>query len=129
MPRLQTFAAALAAALLASACYRVTVVTGAAPSATVVDKPWNNSFVIGLVPPPPVDVSKQCPAGVSSVVTQRSFLNGLVSFLTSSIYTPLQVTATCAGSTRTSSLGLPPEFLGTPATDTTVAATTPTARP
>lgn len=130
MPRFQTLAATLAAALLSSACYRVTVVTGAAPATTVVDKPWNHSFVIGLVPPAPVDVSKQCPAGVSSVVTQHSFPNGLVAFLTSSIYTPIQITATCAGGTRTSSLGLPPELLGTPAAaDTAAAPRTPAARP
>jgi hypothetical protein len=103
MPILRSFATALAAAALASACYRVTVVTGAAPAAKVVDKPWNNSFVIGLVPPPPVDVSKDCGAsGVSQVVTQRSFLNGLVGVLTQNIYTPLQITATCAAGARSS---------------------------
>ena len=124
LARPQTFAAALAAALLSSACYRVTVVTGAAPSATVVDKPWNHSFVAGIVPPPPVDVSKQCTTGVSKVVTQRSFLNGLVSVLTNSIYTPLQVTATCAaGAARTSAL--PPAPLGTPQAADTAAAALP----
>lgn len=122
MPRLQTFAAALAAALLSSACYRVTVVTGAAPTATVVDKPWNHSFVYGLVPPAPVDVSKPCTAGVSQVVTQRSFLNGLVGALTWSLYTPLQITATCAAGSRTSSLGIPRERLGLPADTATAAA-------
>jgi hypothetical protein len=113
MPRPQTLAAALAAAVLSSACYRVSVVTGAAPAATVVDKPWTHSFVIGLVPPAPVDVSKECgAAGVSRVVTQRSFLNGLVAGLTGNLYTPLQITATCAGGAPTSSLGLPPELFG-----------------
>lgn len=109
MPRLQSLAALVAAALLSSACYRVTVVTNAAPSAKVVSKPWNHSFVYGIVPPSPVDVAQPCGgAGVSRVVTQRSFLNGLVGSLTYGIYTPLQVTATCAAGGRTSSLGTAP---------------------
>jgi hypothetical protein len=121
MPILRSFATALAAAALASACYRVTVVTGAAPAAKVVDKPWNNSFVIGLVPPPPVDVSKDCGAsGVSQVVTQRSFLNGLVGVLTQNIYTPLQITATCAAGARSSAL---------PGAAAPVAAATPAVAP
>jgi hypothetical protein len=115
MPNVRPLIAALAAAVLASACYRVTVVTGAAPAATVVDKPWTHSFVYGIVPPAPVNVSRECPNGVSQVVTQRNFLNGLVGVLTWSLYTPLQITATCAGGSRTSSLGSPPEPSGAPA--------------
>lgn len=107
-------AGTLACVALASACYRVTVVSNAAPSPTVVDKPWVNSFVLGLVPPSaPVDVAQQCPGGnVAKVVTERSFLNGLVAALTSSIYTPMHVQVTCAASR--SSMGLPPDLLGQP---------------
>lgn len=104
MPRLHPFAAALAAALLASACYRVTVVTGAPPAAPLVDRPWANSFVLGIVPPSPVDVSRECPGGVSRVVTQRRLANQGVALLTLGVYTPMTVTVTCAGGTRTSSL-------------------------
>jgi hypothetical protein len=112
MPRIRLLALALASAALGSACYRVTVVSNAAPSPTVVDKPWVNYFVIGLVPPPqPISVAKECPSGVSKVVTERSFLNGLVSSLTWSLYTPIHVNVTCAGSGR-ASLGIPPEALG-----------------
>lgn len=90
------FLAAFLAAVLAAGCYRVTVVTEAAPSATVVDKPWQNSFVYGIVPPPELNVREQCPRGVARVVTQRSFLNEVVDFLTFGIYTPMQATITCA---------------------------------
>lgn len=108
MPNVRSLAAATLAAVLASACYRVTVVTAPTPGAKVVDKPWNNSFVLGLVPPPAVDVSKDCgAAGVSRVVTQRSFLNGLVGAVTQNIYTPLQITATCAAGAGSSALGVP----------------------
>jgi hypothetical protein len=88
--------AALAAAIVLAGCYRVTVVTQAAPSTTIVDKPWQNSFVEGIVPPPELNVREQCPRGVAKVMTQRSFLNGVVDILTWGIYTPLQVTVTCA---------------------------------
>lgn len=124
MSRIRLAAAAALCAALTSACYRITVTSGVAPTATVVDKPWANSFVIGLVPPAPVNVASQCAGGnVSKVVTQHSFLNGLASFITSSIYTPMQITATCgSGPVRTSSVGLPPEVLGiAPAADAPVA--------
>jgi Bor protein len=86
-----------AAAALLSGCYRVTVLTGAPEAPTpAIDKPWQNSFVIGLVPPPEVDTQSKCPQGVAKVQTEHSFLNGLVAALTWSIYTPIHVTVTCA---------------------------------
>lgn len=98
MPRLRLAAAALLCAALTSACYRITVTTGATPTTTVVDKPWTNSFVFGLVPPAPIAVAPPCAGGnVSKVVTQHSFVNGLVAALTWNLYTPMQVTVTCGG--------------------------------
>ena len=96
--------ACAALALSATGCYRITVSTGAPPAAAdSVSRPWNNSFVYGLVPPPPVSVQDKCTNGVSQVVTQRSFLNGLVGALSWGIYTPLDIRATCAsGPVRTS---------------------------
>jgi hypothetical protein len=99
--RFRSLAALALIATFSSACYRVTVVTGAAPAATTVDKPWVNSFLWGLVPPQPINVAAQCPGGVSKVVTERSFLNGLVAAVQSSIlfgvqvYTPMHVNVTC----------------------------------
>ena len=78
------------------ACYRVTVNTGAPPAATVIDKPWQLSFVYGLVPPPAIDAKQTCPQGVASIMTERSFLNGLVGAVTSSILTPMHAKITCA---------------------------------
>jgi Bor protein len=92
---MRRLALALAALLLAG-CYRVTVVTSTAPTATQVNKEWQNSFVAGLVPPPELNVKEQCPQGIAKVVTERSFLNGLVAALTQSIYTPMHTTVTCA---------------------------------
>jgi hypothetical protein len=67
------FLLAAASLLLLSGCYRVTVITGAPPEAKTVDKPWQMSFVYGLVPPPEINVKETCPQGVASVVTERSF--------------------------------------------------------
>ncbi|MDF1504834.1 hypothetical protein [Roseisolibacter sp. H3M3-2] len=97
------------AALLSAGCYRVTVVSGApaAPSPAI-DLPWAHGFVFGLVPPAPVNSAEKCPQGVASVVTQQSFVNGLASFVTGSIYTPQQITVTCAtGPVRTSAMPAP----------------------
>src|SRR5256885_17211108 len=88
--------ALIAAALLSSACYHVTVVTGATPAAQTIDKPWQNSFVLGLVPPEELSAKPGCAQGVAKVETERSFLNGLVGAITSSIYTPMHVTITCS---------------------------------
>ena len=78
------------------ACYRVTVNTGAPPAATMIDKQWQLSFVYGLVPPPAIDAKQTCPQGVASIMTERSFLNGLVGAITSSIFTPMHAKITCA---------------------------------
>ena len=88
--------APLFAALLLAGCYHVTVVTSAAPPGAHVNKEWQNSFVYGLVPPPELNVKDQCTQGVTKVETERSFLNGLVSALTWSIYTPMHTEVTCS---------------------------------
>jgi hypothetical protein len=88
--------AAAAIVVLCSGCYHVTVITGAPASPTVIDKPWQNSFVYGIVPPPELNTKDQCTQGVAKVETERSFVNGLVSVLTWSIYTPIHAMVTCA---------------------------------
>src|SRR5689334_17904049 len=83
-------------AVLCAACYRVTVVTGAPPAPQTVDKPWQYSFVYGLVPPPELNTKEQCPQGFAIVETERSFLNSLVGAITYSIFTPMHAKVTCA---------------------------------
>lgn len=82
--------------VLCAGCYRVTVLTGAPPAPQIIDKPWQNSFVYGLVPPPEIDAKPTCAQGFAEVMTERSFLNGLVGALTSSIFTPMHAKVTCA---------------------------------
>lgn len=86
-----------------TACYHATIETGLPASTTVIDKQWANSFIYGLVPPETMETLSKCPNGVAKVETQMSFLNGLVSALTGGIYTPMQLTVTCASS-RTAGL-------------------------
>ena len=88
---------ALAAASVAlSACYHITVTSGAAPSPTVVNKPWQHSFISGLVPPAELNVKEQCPNGVAKIETLHSFTNSIAGIVTQGIYTPISVKVTCA---------------------------------
>jgi hypothetical protein len=84
----------VAAAL--GACYHATIDTGANPSTVTIEKRWASGWIFGLVPPKTVETASQCTTGVSKVETQLSFLNGLVSLLTLSIYTPMDIRVTCA---------------------------------
>lgn len=84
-----------AAAILLAGCYHVTVVTGVPAGNTVVDKPWQMSFVYGLVPPPELNVSAECAQGVATVETERTFVNGLVGVLSGNLVTPLHARITC----------------------------------
>ena len=84
------------AAACVSGCYRVVVNTGSAPAPQSIDRPWQLSLVYGLVPPAELATQAQCPQGVSSVMTERSFLNGLVGSLSFSLLTPLHAKVTCA---------------------------------
>ncbi len=86
---------AAGAAILLAGCYHVTVVTGAPPGNTVIDKPWQMSFVYGLIPPQEVDAKATCAQGVAKVETEHSFLNGLVAGLTWQLVTPIHVRVTC----------------------------------
>ena len=78
-------------ALSTSACYHVTVVSGQAPSQTVVSKPWHLGFVYGLVFPNDLDVRAECPNGIAKVETQMSVPNWRVSAITFGILTPWTV--------------------------------------
>ena len=97
----------IAVAFIAVAgCYHATVETGATPSSVVVDKPWASSWIYGLVPPSVVSTAQRCPDGVAKVETQHTFLNQLVGFLTLGIYTPMQITVTCAARGSASADGI-----------------------
>jgi hypothetical protein len=95
--RVGRFLTLAAVVLTASACYRQVVQTGRTPGPTVIDKPWHPFFLWGLVAPVPIDVSTQCRTGIATVMTEQTFVNGLVSFIALlGVYSPRHVTITCA---------------------------------
>jgi hypothetical protein len=85
-----------AVALAATACHHQVIQTGRTPGPTVVHQPWTSTWIFGLVPAKPLDVTSQCPTGVATVETRRSFMNGLVGGLTLGIWTPIDIKVTCA---------------------------------
>jgi hypothetical protein len=82
--------------LALSGCYHYTIVTGAPAAEKSVTNNWQKSWVFGLVPPDTINTRTACPGGVAQFETKHSFLNGLVSGLTYSIFTPITTTYTCA---------------------------------
>lgn len=79
-----------------TACYHTITTSNLTPGPTHVEA-WVPTFIAGLVPGK-VDAGKMCGGKpVQAVDTQASFLNLLVGMVTFSIFTPMQVTVTCAG--------------------------------
>ena len=87
---------ALAVLIAATGCFHATIETGKPASQTVVSKPFQPSFIAGLVPPPTVNTAQACPSGVSKVETVHSFVEGLVAAITFNIFTPMTIKITCA---------------------------------
>lgn len=85
--------------LLISGCYNARVTTGLAPSAQTVEVKWAHSFLGGLVPPSALSVAQECASGVASVETKLSFLNLVANVITFGIYSPMEITVTCASAT------------------------------
>jgi len=94
----------LLASLSLSGCYATRVETGLPASSKVISKPFASCWLFGLVPPATVQGATDCPNGVAVVETQHSFLNYVVNALTLGIYTPMQITVTCAEGAKTSSV-------------------------
>jgi len=79
-----------------AACYEHTVtVGGGAPAAPVVYDHWQQFWLAGLIGHTQVDVQEMCPSGRATIVAKQTFLNGLVSALTSGIYTPTTLRVRC----------------------------------
>jgi len=79
-----------------TACYHSITTTNLTAGPTHV-VPWAPAFIGGIVPAK-VDAGKLCGGKpVQAVDAQASFLNVLVGFVTGGIFTPYQITVTCAG--------------------------------
>ena len=117
LPRKSALAAAVAALFSSTACYHAVVETGRPAGTTVVQKPWVNTFIFGLVQAQEINVGAECPGGVAKVETQQTFLNGLVGAITFGLYTPQSATITCAAG-RSGALNLSGERVVAAANDT-----------
>lgn len=94
--RFGVFGWLFASILLLSGCYHARIITGQPESDVVYRKKWVSGFVNGLVIPDSIDVAEVCPNGVARVETRQSFMNLVVTVLTSGIYSPMEVRVTCA---------------------------------
>lgn len=86
--------------LSSSACFTTTLRSGKTANAPRLenDRRWHHGVIWGIAElSGPYDLKKICPNGWAEVTTETSFLNGLLTSLTSSIYTPQSVTIRCAG--------------------------------
>lgn len=82
--------------LALAGCFERTFTVGAgAPRGPVVDNHWENYWLGGLVGHHRYDIEEICPSGNATIETYQSFLNGLVSGLTTGIYTPTTLRIRC----------------------------------
>lgn len=105
-------AVVVAAMALSAACFRHTlIVPGTAPASVApAYSAWHHSFIIGLINASgEVDLKKVCPSGVNRIEDEWSFLNGVVSWLTSYIYTPTTVEVWCAAGTSPVAVEIKPD--------------------
>ncbi len=86
----------IAVVVLVAGCYTATIDTGRTPSTKVIKQSFASCWIYGLIPPKTVETAAECPNGIALVQTRLSFVNQLVGFLTFGIYTPMEITVTCA---------------------------------
>lgn len=94
-----------ALALMMSGCYHAQITTGLEASNEVYQEAWATGFIAGLVPPSIVNGEQHCSNGVAKVETRHSFLNMLAQFITFSLYSPMEITVTCASASADISEG------------------------
>ena len=83
------------AVALSSGCHTMKFDVGSGPVEQVVYE--RKSFYLGgLAPTVKVDVSEHCPNGAVAIREETTFVDGLLSFVTLSIYTPRSSWYYCA---------------------------------
>lgn len=95
----------LALVFVMTGCYHAQITTGLEASNEVYKKAWATSFIAGLIPPAMVDATEHCSNGVAKVETRHSFLNLVAQMITFSIFSPMEITVTCATSSADISVG------------------------
>jgi hypothetical protein len=80
-------------------CYTTSIRSGklAQPPGIEYDQRWHHGLVWGIAElSGPYNLSRVCPRGWAVITTQTSFLNGVVSAVTSGLYSPQTVTVQCS---------------------------------
>lgn len=95
----------VALAITMSGCYHAQITTGLEESNEVYQKAWATGFIAGLVPPSIVNGEEHCSNGVAKVETRHSFLNMIAQMITFSLYSPMEITVTCASASADISAG------------------------
>lgn len=95
----------LALVFVMTGCYHAQITTGLEASNEVYKEAWATSFIAGLIPPDMVDATEHCSNGVAKVETRHSFLNLVAQMITFSIFSPMEITVTCATSSADISVG------------------------
>lgn len=112
--RIAKLAGVVALSWSAVGCYTTSIRSGkpAAPAGIEYDQKWHHGLVWGIAElSGPYNMSRVCPQGWAVVKTETSFLNGLVSAVTSGVYSPQTVTVQCSAE---SAPALPMPDLGSP---------------
>lgn len=90
---------------LMTGCYHAQVTTGLEASNEVYKEAWATSFIAGLIPPDMIDATEHCDNGVAKVETRHSFLNLVAQAITFSLFSPMEITVTCAAGMSDASTG------------------------
>ena len=82
-------------------CWEHTIHAGAgAPRAPAVYDHWEHFWLGGLVGHTRLELEQLCPSGNATVEIKQTFLNGLVTALTSGIYAPMTTKVRCRSGRR-----------------------------
>ena len=84
-------------------CYTTTIHSGRPPVEPGIeyDQKWHHGLVWGIAElSGPYSLSRVCPRGWAVVKTETSFLNGLVSAVTSGLYSPQIITVQCSATSE-----------------------------
>ena len=98
MERIGRMAAALTLIIVTTGCFEHTYTMGqGASAAPVVYDEWHSQWLGGLIGERNLDINVLCPSGNATIHDEQSFLNGLVTVLTTGIYSPTTVKVRCEG--------------------------------
>ena len=89
---------ACAVVVIAAGCYEHTYYIGAGspPEGAIVYDHWRHHWIGGLISPDhEMELAEVCPSGNATIKNEVTFLNGLVSALTTGIYSPTTVKVRC----------------------------------